>query len=70
MHVPQILSSCSISLFGCFYITISYSAINTLQDEDFVADMDDSGSPTDDSGNDDSDASESGAKEVKDLFFN
>lgn len=36
-----------------------------MQDEDFVAEKDDSGSPTDDSGGDDSDASDSGGeKEV------
>lgn len=36
-----------------------------LQDEDFVVEKDDGGSPTDDSGGDDSDASESGdEKEV------
>lgn len=36
-----------------------------MQDEDFVLDKDDGGSPTDDSGEDDSDASQSGdEKEV------
>lgn len=39
-----------------------------LQDEDFVIDKDDGGSPTDDSGGEDSDASESGGEsEVKCL---
>lgn len=41
-----------------------------LQDEDFVAEKDDEGSPTDDSGADDSDASQSGdEKEACDLFY-
>ena len=41
-----------------------------LQDSDFVADKDDEGSPTDDSGADDSDASKSGdEKEVPDFLF-
>lgn len=31
-----------------------------MQDEDFILDKDDGGSPTDDSGEDDSDASDSG----------
>lgn len=40
-----------------------------MQDEDFVAGKDDGGSPTDDSGEDDSDASDSGGeKEVNELF--
>lgn len=39
------------------------------QDEDFVIDKDDGGSPTDDSGGDDSDASESGGeKEASDFY--
>lgn len=41
-----------------------------MQDEDFVADKDDGGSPTDDSGEEESDASESGGeKEVAILFI-
>lgn len=41
-----------------------------LQDEDFVAEKDDGGSPTDDSGEEDSDASESGdEKEVTSAGF-
>lgn len=41
-----------------------------LQDEDFVVEKDDGGSPTDDSGGDDSDASESGdEKEVSKQGF-
>ena len=40
-----------------------------LQDEDFVIDKDDGGSPTDDSGGEDSDASDSGGeKEVSDFY--
>lgn len=40
-----------------------------LQDEDFVADKDDSGSPTDDSGGEDSDANDSGDEnEVNHCF--
>lgn len=41
-----------------------------LQDEDFVADKDDEGSPTDDSGEGESDASKSGEeKEVKGFLL-
>lgn len=41
-----------------------------IQDEDFVADEDDGGSPTDDSGEEDSDASVSGdGKEVRFVFI-
>lgn len=40
------------------------------QDEDFVIDKDDGGSPTDDSGEDDSDASESGAEKEASHFVN
>lgn len=38
-----------------------------MQDSDFVADKDDGGSPTDDSGEEDSDASESGGE--KEVFY-
>lgn len=37
-----------------------YSFLCCFQDEDFVAEKDDSGSPTDDSGEEESDASKSG----------
>jgi hypothetical protein len=44
------------------YISVS---LFSFQDEDFVADKDDSGSPTDDSGEEESDANDSGGeKEV------
>lgn len=38
-----------------------------LQDEDFVVDKDDGGSPTDESGGEDSDASDSG--DEKEVYF-
>lgn len=40
-----------------------------LQDEDFVADKDDEGSPTDDSGEGESDGSDIGDEEVNIWFF-
>ena len=40
-----------------------------LQDEDFVADKDDEGSPTDDSGEDDSDANDSGDEKEVSYFL-
>lgn len=40
-----------------------------LQDEDFVADKDDEGSPTDDSGGDGSDDSDSGDEEASSFFL-
>jgi len=44
--------------------------VKCLQDSDFVLDKDDGGSPTDDSGADDSDASQSGGEtEVSDLLL-
>lgn len=39
-----------------------------LQDEDFVAEKDDEGSPTDDSGADDSDASQSGDQKEASVY--
>ena len=42
---------------------------NPLQDEDFVIDKDDGGSPTDDSGEGESDGSDGGDEEVTDFFF-
>lgn len=39
-----------------------------MQDEDFVVDKDDGGSPTDDSGEDDSDGSENG-QEIEVCYF-
>ena len=40
-----------------------------LQDEDFVIDKDDGGSPTDDSGEEESDASESGDEKEANHFI-
>lgn len=40
-----------------------------LQDEDFVIDKDDGGSPTDDSGEEESDASESGDEKEANHFY-
>lgn len=52
-----------ISLYGWHSCLLRHC--ETMQDSDFVADKDDGGSPTDDSGEEDSDASESGGeKEV------
>lgn len=62
------------TLFGFFLIfCLSHTKKHVeilLQDEDFVADKDDEGSPTDDSGEGESDASKSGEeKEVKDFLL-
>lgn len=47
-----------------------YKHGGSLQDEDFVIDKDDGGSPTDDSGEEESDASESGdEKEANHFYF-
>ena len=58
---------CHLSLFyGSIYGLLTWWII---QDEDFVADKDDEGSPTDDSGEDDSDANDSGDEKEVSYFL-
>ena len=58
---------CHFSLFyGSIYGLLTWWII---QDEDFVADKDDEGSPTDDSGEDDSDANDSGDEKEVSYFL-
>lgn len=55
-------------LFMFFFISV-FQHGDFLQDEDFVIDKDDGGSPTDDSGEEESDASESGDEKEANHFF-
>lgn len=56
LHVPT----------GCLLVVVVNG--ESMQDEDFVIDKDDGGSPTDDSGDEESDASESG-DEKEAIYF-
>lgn len=50
-------------------MNVKLTTCHSFQDEDFVVEKDDGGSPTDDSGEEESDASESGdGKEVSDVM--
>jgi hypothetical protein len=51
-----------------FFISV-FKHGDFLQDEDFVIDKDDGGSPTDDSGMEESDASESGGEKEANHFL-
>ena len=51
------------------FLTSAFTCDDFLQDEDFVIDKDDGGSPTDDSGEEESDASESGDEKEANHFY-
>lgn len=57
-----------VCLWVCF-LTSVFTSDDFLQDEDFVIDKDDGGSPTDDSGEEESDASESGDEKEANHFY-
>lgn len=59
------INALHISLYWYYSCLLRHCEI--MQDSDFVADKDDGGSPTDDSGEEDSDASESGGE--KEVFY-
>lgn len=61
-----------LSAFACLFVFFFISVFqhgDFLQDEDFVIDKDDGGSPTDDSGEGESDASESGGEKEANHFY-
>lgn len=61
-----------LSAFACLFVFFFSSVFqhgDFLQDEDFVIDKDDGGSPTDDSGEEESDASESGTEKEANHFL-
>lgn len=65
---------CACHCFACVclwlrFLTSVFTCDDFLQDEDFVIDKDDGGSPTDDSGEEESDASESGDEKEANHFY-